>query len=143
MKRILCAGLLIALLILPGLGLTEGDDTISLARTLYTLGRDEDDATLLMLGSVIMNRVDSPWFPDSVEEVLGEPHQFPHGMLYDERCLQVARALMMGRRTLDEDVVYFVHEENEAYFSQTSVREYAVSGSYIFYEMIWDDRGCH
>ncbi len=138
MKRILCAGLLTALLILPGLGLTEGDDTISLARTLYTLGRDEDDATLLMLGSVIMNRVDSPWFPDSVGEVLGEPHQFPHGMLYDERCLQTARALMMGKRTLDRDVVYFVHVEETEHFSAASTQEYAVSGSYVFYELIWE-----
>ena len=87
MKRVLCGLLLIALLVLPGLGLTEGEDTIRLARTLYTLGQGESYDTLLKLGSVVMNRVESPWYPDTVKDVLGEPHQFPRGTLYDEESL--------------------------------------------------------
>lgn len=139
MKRILCAGLLILLLILPGLGMSEGDDTIALARTLYTLGQNEDYDILLMLGSVVMNRVDSPWFPDSVEEVLEEPHQFPHGMLYDERCLQAAREIMMGRRVLPNDVVYFVRSDAQynAYEYDENISKYDCAGSYIFYELMW------
>lgn len=137
MKRILSAGLLIGLLILPGLGLSEGDNTIILARTLYTLGRNESYETLLMLGSVVMNRVENPWFPNTIGEVLGQPHQFPHGMLYDERTLQAARELMMGRRVLDKDVVYYVHKDSEAYFSEPNAQQYAEEGSYIFYEMLW------
>ena len=138
MKRILSAGLLLILLILPGLGLTEGDNTITLARTLYTLGRDEDYQTLLMLGTVVMNRVESPWFPNTVAEVLGEPHQFPHGMMYDERTLQAAREIMMGRRAADEDVVYYTHIDSAAYFREENARQYAESGSYLFYELMWN-----
>ncbi len=139
MKRVLCAGLLVVLLMLPGLGMSEGDDTISLARTLYTLGQNEEYDTLLMLGSVVMNRVDSPWFPDSVEEVLGQPHQFPHGMIYDDRSLKAAREIMMGRRTLPDDVVYFVRSDTQynAYEYDENVTEYVSSGEYIFYEMLW------
>lgn len=107
MKRILCAALLLALLVLPGLGLMEGEDTIRLAKTLYALGKDEGYETLLDLGTVVMNRVDSPWYPDTVMGVLREPHQFACGTLYDETCYQAARAVMMGRRTLPPDAVNY------------------------------------
>ena len=107
MKRMLCAALLIALLALPGLGLMEGDDTIRLARTLYTLGKGESYETLLDLGTVVMNRVDSPWYPDSVLGVLRQPHQFACGTLYDEASYRAARAVMMGRRTLPASAVNY------------------------------------
>ena len=131
MKRVLCAVLLVAMLILPGLGLTEGDDTIQLARTLYTLGRDESYDTLLMLGTVVMNRVDSPWYPDSVSEVLGEPHQFPHGTLYDERSLEAAREVMMGRRTLPGEITSFSALDASSLPDETTL--YTTSGNYGFY----------
>ena len=76
MKRLLCAALILAILILPTLGLTEGADTIRLAKTLYLLGRGESYETLLDLGTVVMNRVDSPWYPDTVMGVLNQPQQF-------------------------------------------------------------------
>ncbi len=107
MKRMLCAVLLVGLLVLPGLGLMEGDDTIRLAKTLYTLGRGESYETLLDLGTVVMNRVDSPWYPDTVLDVLRQPHQFACGTLYDETCYLAARAVMMGRRTLPPDAVIY------------------------------------
>jgi len=134
MKRALCAVLLVALIVFPGLGLTEGDDTIQLARTLYTLGRDESFETKLMIGSVIMNRVGSPWFPDSVREVIGQPHQFPHGTRYDEESLQAAREIMMGRRTLPGDVVYYglLNSQNN-HFSKNTL--FITSGEYGFFTM--------
>lgn len=131
MKRILCAVLLIALFVFPGLGLTEGDDTMQLARTLYTLGRDESYDTLLMLGTVVMNRVDDPWYPDTVAEVLGEPHQFPSGMKYDERSLQAAREVMMGRRTLPRDVVRFCAQDATVKIDADKLC--TTSGNYGFY----------
>jgi len=107
MKRILCVVLLLGLLVLPGLGLMEGDDTVRLAKTLYTLGKGESYETLLDLGTVVMNRVDSPWYPDTVLAVLRQPHQFACGTLYDEPSYQAARAVMMGRRTLPAEAVVF------------------------------------
>lgn len=131
MKRVWCAVLLIALLVAPGLGLTEGDDTIRLARTLYTLARDESYDTKLMIGTVIMNRVDSPWYPDTVQEVIGEPHQFPHGTLYDEESLQAAREIMMGRRTLPEGVV--ICSSLDSSIQPDADMMYATFGNYGFY----------
>ena len=131
MKRVLCAGLLVALLVLPGLGLTEGDDTIQLARTIYTLGRDESYETKLMIGTVVMNRVENPWYPDTIREVLGQPHQFPHGTLYDDQSLQAAREVMMGRRELPAAVVEVKAVETGN--NELDEKLYTVSGSYGFY----------
>ena len=132
MKKVLCAILLIGILIIPGLGLTEGDDTIQLARTLYTLGQDQSYDTLLMLGTVVMNRVESPWYPDTVKEVIGEPHQFPHGTLYDERALEAAREIMMGRRTMPDWVVCY-DLIDEAVSAKDNDMYYIASGDYGFY----------
>lgn len=133
MKRALCAVLLVALIVFPGLGLTEGDDTIQLARTLYTLGRDESFETKLMIGSVIMNRVESPWFPDNIKEVIGQPHQFPHGTRYDEESLQAAREIMMGRRTLPGNVVYYSTLDSQNQFAEGTL--FTTSGDYGFFTM--------
>jgi len=131
MKRALCAVLLVALIVFPGLGLTEGDDTIQLARTLYTLGRDESFETKLMIGTVVMNRVENPWYPDTVREVLGQPHQFAHGTLYDDQSLQAAREVMMGRRELPAAVVELRRVDGEESLSDNKL--FTVSGSYGFY----------
>lgn len=130
MKRWLCALLLAAILILPSLGVTEGDDTIQLARTMYTLGRDESYETLLMIGSVVMNRVESPWYPDSVSEVLNQPHQFAHGTMYDDRCLEAARDIMMGERVLPKRVLDYSALDAS---SIPAGEQYAKSGNYGFY----------
>ena len=107
MKRAIAVLLLLGLMALPRLGLMEGEDTIRLAKTIYALGKGEAYETLLDLGTVVMNRVDSPWYPDTVMGVLREPHQFACGTLYDETCYQAARAVMMGRRTLPPDAVNY------------------------------------
>lgn len=130
MKRGLCALLLVAILVLPGLGVTEGDDTIQLARTMYTLGRDESYETLLMIGSVVMNRVESPWYPDSVSDVLNQPHQFAHGTMYDERSLEAAREVMMGKRVLPGRILEYAALDSS---SLPDGEQYIASGNYGFY----------
>ena len=131
MKRLLCAALILAILSLPTLGLTEGADTIRLAKTLYLLGRGESYETLLDLGTVVMNRVDSPWYPDTVMGVLNQPQQFACGTLYDDESLRAARAVMMGARTLPADVVCY-----GALDATQPLREdtlFTASGGYGFY----------
>ena len=130
MKRVFALVLLVVLLAVPRLGLMEGDDTIRLARTLYTLGKGERYETLLDLGTVVMNRVDSPWYPDTVLEVLRQPHQFACGTLYDESCYQAARAVMMGRRTLPADAVIYRALDASAPAAGGDVVK--VSGNYEF-----------
>ena len=131
MKRVLCAVMLVFLLVLPSLGLTEGDDTMQLAKTIYTLGRDESYETKLMIASVVMNRVENPWYPDTVKEVLNQPHQFPRGTLYDEDSLKAAREVMMGRRTLPADVVIYAALDDAR--EQDAEKLCVSSGNFGFY----------
>ena len=91
----------------PSVCFTEDRDTVRLARTIYALGKEESYETKLALGTVVMNRVDSPWYPDTVMGVLNQPQQFACGTLYDDESLRAARAVMMGARTLPADVVCY------------------------------------
>jgi hypothetical protein len=52
-----------------------------------------------------MNRVGNPWYPDTLEEVLAEKHQFPAGQTYDDESLQAAHDIVTGRVTIDADLV--------------------------------------
>lgn len=133
MKRFLCAALILAILVLPGLGLTEGADTIRLAKTLYILGKGESYETMLDLGTVVMNRVESPWYPDTVMGVLNQSQQFPCGTLYDEESLKAARAVMMGQRTLPADVVCY--SPLDATHPLRADTLYSTRGAYGFYTM--------
>lgn len=106
-KRLcLCVCLLLLLTLCPVSGVSEGEDAVRLARVLYTLCRDEDARTMMKVGSVIMNRVDSPWFPDTLQEVLTQAQQFPSGKKYDARALQAAMRLLDGARELPADAVH-------------------------------------
>ncbi len=47
-----------------------------LARLIYSEGGTESYQTQLMIGSVVMNRVDDPYFPDTISEVIYQENQF-------------------------------------------------------------------
>ena len=114
----------------PHPGYTEDRETVLLARAIYALARGESYETKLAIGTVVMNRVDSPWYPDTVLEVLRQPHQFACGTLYDESCYQAARAVMMGRRTLPADAVIYRALDASAPAAGGDVVK--VSGNYEF-----------
>ena len=109
MKKRLIGSLCVLLLLslLPIACVSEGEDTVRLARVLYTLCREEDDHTMMKMGSVIMNRVESPWFPDTLSGVLSQAQQFPCGRRYDARSLRAAQQLMDGARELPEEALYY------------------------------------
>lgn len=100
------AALLVGAL-LPGVSFTEDRDTVLLARAIYALARNDTYDAKLAIGTVAMNRLDSPWFADTLGEVLNEQHQFPIGSRYDEESLAAAHAVLSGRRTLDRDALYY------------------------------------
>lgn len=130
-KRGLCLVLLLAIVLLPSIGLTEDEDTMMLAKTLYTLGKGQSYETQLLIGTVVMNRVDSVWFPDTIQDVLNQPHQFARGTRYDEQSLRAARAVMMGRRTAPQSVLYLNEVGVEGEWSAQDL--YTTSGRYGFY----------
>ena len=93
--------------LMPKSGFTEDVDTVRLARAIYALAREESYDAKLAIGTLAMNRVDSPWFGDTLGEVLDEQHQFPMGSRYDAESLRAAHAVLSGRRTLNAAAIYY------------------------------------
>ncbi|MCQ2436903.1 MAG: cell wall hydrolase [Clostridia bacterium] len=132
-KAVLFAVVLAALvyLLMPAASYTEDRATVRLAQTIYALGHDEAYDTKLAIGSVVMNRVDSAWFADSMETVLEQQQQFPAGSRYDEDSLRAAHAVLTGTRTLDGSALYYCSTElSGAWTGLTPVK---VVGGYAFY----------
>ena len=133
MQKWIAAAVMLALLacmFIPSVSFTEDRDTVQLARIIYALGREESYETKLALGSVVMNRVESPWFADSLGEVLADQQQFPAGKRYDDESLQAAHALIGGVRALDAECLYY---QSAASAEDRKDAPLAVSGSYNFY----------
>lgn len=110
MKRwIAFAAILIlgACILIPKPGFTEDKDTVLLARAVYALARDDSYDAKLAIATVAMNRVDNPWFANSLGEVLNEQHQFAIGSRYDADSLAAAHAVLSGRRTLSAAALYY------------------------------------
>ena len=91
----------------PDAGFTEDRDTILLARAIYALCREESYDAKLAMATVVMNRVENPWFAGDIDGVLNEQHQFPIGSRYDAQSLSAAHDALAGRRTLDASAVYY------------------------------------
>lgn len=52
------------------------EELMLLARCIHAEGGDETFITQVLIGSVVMNRVDSPKFPDTIREVIYQKNQF-------------------------------------------------------------------
>ena len=110
MRRIVAGLVLLAALacmLVPTVSFTEDRDTVLLARTIYALGKGESYETKLALGTVVMNRVENPWFADELGEVLRDQQQFPAGSRYDDDSLRAAHAVLRGKRGLPESALYY------------------------------------
>jgi len=132
LSALLCVAAL-AFVFMPSASYTEDKDTILLARTIYALGKDESYATKLALGSVVMNRVESPWFADDLGDVLRDQQQFPAGSRYDGDSLRAAHALISGKRTLDGNALYY--QAADASNPWGDAWRVASVGNYNFYSM--------
>lgn len=127
------AALVVALVcaMLPSVSFTEDQDTILLARTIYALGKDESYETKLAIGTVVMNRVDNPWFAGTLGGVLEEQQQFPAGSRYDADSLKAAHAVLSGARTLSASALYIqALDAAEPWDAEALVDQ---RGGYVFY----------
>ena len=109
-KRNVYAMLVCLFALTPGMSAFEEDLSVMLAKTLYQMGMHETRDTMIALGSAAMNRVEDDRFPDTLREVLNQPGAFSRGGRYDERSLGVAREVLMGKRSLSKDAVYFFRQ---------------------------------
>ena len=115
---------------LPTVSFTEDRDTILLARSIYALARNESYETKLAIGSVVMNRIENPWFGDTLGEVLNEQHQFPIGSRYDADSLSAAHDVLAGKRVLDESALYYRAADASGDWNAEAIR---TIGNYSFY----------
>ena len=110
MRRFI-AGLVVlaaaAFMFVPSVSFTEDRDTVQLARAIYALGKSESYDTKLALGTVVMNRVENPWFANDLGEVLRDQQQFPAGSRYDDDSLRAAHAVLSGKRSLPDSALYY------------------------------------
>ena len=136
MRKIAAVLIVLALLacaLIPSIAFTEDRDTVLLARTLYALGKNESYETKLALGRGVMNRVENPWFADTLGEVLRDQQQFPAGSRYDDESLQAAHAVLTGERTLDADALYYQAADASESWGETN--RIASAGNYNFYSV--------
>jgi|GEM_PF-3300525 len=85
-----------------------------LACLVYAEAGNQDDRGKELVADVVLNRVDSPLFPDSIEEVIYQDYQFSSVLdgnldkafyLVDQSCYDaVSRA---RTRRLDSEILYF------------------------------------
>lgn len=115
----------------PGAGFTEDRDTVLLARAIYALGSRESYEAKLAIGTVVMNRVENPWFANSIDGVLNEQHQFPIGERYDAESLSAAHAVLAGRRALKPEAVYY---QSTAATERRQDQPVTTVGGYAFYD---------
>lgn len=131
MRKIIAVVLLLCVIAcVPSVSFTEDAATVRLARAIYALAGNDGYEAKLAIGTVVMNRVESPWFPDTLEDVLKGQQQFPCGKKYDADSLEAAHAILAGERTLPLDALYYQANDATARWSITPCAE---AGNYSFY----------
>ena len=73
-----------------------------------------DDYIMMCVGEVVLNRVDSPEFPDTIHEVIYQEGQYHHaelGILHEviptEKSISAALRLLNGERVINDKRVVF------------------------------------
>lgn len=104
---------------IPAMGLSEQPCTFSdlmlLSKIIYAEAGSEwlSDEWKMSVGEVVLNRVASPEFPNTIAEVLAQPGQYYgansryfNNLLPSTRCAQCAMRLLNGERILEPSVVF-------------------------------------
>ena len=134
MRKVLVPLALLVMLtvaLIPSVSFTEDRDTVLLARTIYALAGHESYETKLAIGTVVMNRVEDPWFADSLGAVLTEQQQFPAGSRYDDASLRAAHEVLSGTRVLSGNAFYY--RKADAGGQMDAGARVGASGCYTFY----------
>ncbi len=95
-----------------------------------------DDEMLYLTGAVVLNRVQSEYFPNSIEEVIYQPGQyqcteFKNSGFYKEpteRCWRIAEELLISGYDIPSNVLY------QAEFKQGSGVYKKVQNMYFCYK---------
>ena len=134
---LIAAALLLACMLVPSVRFTEDNDTVLLAKVIYAQCKNEDYSAKLALGREVMRRVDDPWYPATLGEVLREQQQFPAGRRYDDDSLRAAHAVLSGKRTLNTDALYYQAADAPNAWAETTLCRRV--GNYNFYYLNGND----
>ena len=104
---------------IAGMGLSDKpctfDDLMLLSKIIYAEAGSEwlSDGWKMSVGEVVLNRVASPEFPNTIAEVLAQPGQYYgansryfNNLIPSLRCAQCAMRLLNGERNLEPSVVF-------------------------------------
>ncbi|KMO24879.1 cell wall hydrolase [Methylobacterium aquaticum] len=122
-------------------------DRECLARAMYFESNRSSEEGLLAVGTVVMNRLESPAYPNSICGVVGQKRQFATGVLHKpmkdrerEKAQQVADAILAGERHDKVGGAMFFHTAGYR-FSYSNMHYVALAGGNAFYEKRpWYDR---
>jgi len=85
-----------------------------LAKIIYAEAQDEPYEGLVAVGAVVINRVQSPWYPNTIYDVIFQPYQFTPattGKIYkvvpDELSYQAAYEALMGSDPVDGALYFY------------------------------------
>lgn len=111
-----------------------------LIRAMYFESNRSSRPGLLAVGTVVMNRVDSPLFPNSICGVVGQPNQFAPGVMTKAltspalpRVEQVADEILAGKRSKGVKSAKFFHTAG-LHFPYHNMHYVLVAGGNAFYE---------
>ncbi|MGY2052576.1 cell wall hydrolase [Methylobacterium sp. JK268] len=118
---------------------TEADREC-LARAMYFESNRSSEDGLLAVGTVVMNRLESPAYPDSICGVVGQKRQFATGVLRKpmrdqerQKAEQVADAILSGERHGAVGSAKFFHTAGLR-FPYANMHYVALAGGNAFYE---------
>lgn len=111
-----------------------------LAKIIYAEANDEPYTGLVAVGAVVLNRVEDPYFPNSIYDVIFQPSQFTPvktGRIYeimpDAEAYQAAEDALMGVNPV-EGALFFNNPKTSKYSSFFNSRQVvAIIGNHRFY----------
>lgn len=113
-------------------------DLVWLARIVSAEAKGESQEGQIAVANVVLNRVASGRFPDSIREVIFQKNQFSptmNGSIHDEptqEALESARLALQGERVVPSDVLFFYNRKVAGSSWLDGRRPYTTIGSHTF-----------
>lgn len=110
-----------------------------MARAMYFESNRSSEDGMLAVGTVVMNRVNSPKFPNDVCSVVGQPNQFAPGVMTrrmeagKDLAFRMAAEVLRGKRHPGVRKAAFFHTAGYSY-PYTNMHYVLVAGGNAFYE---------
>ena len=125
----------------PASAKVSNKDQECLARAMYFESNRSSESGMLAVGTVVMNRVSSERYPNSVCDVVGQRGQFASGVMSrtmtagKDMAMDVAHDVLAGKRHKDVKTAMYFHTAGMR-FGYRNMNYVAVAGGNAFYQKI-------